>query len=160
MKRLAAAAALGVAIAAAHAAPIRLDDSASPRRHLDLQPRWVHEEGVIGSAERLNAMVANVAAVEIRLNTKAHVGKRGRIFLVMPPVVPGLAASSAMRLEWRTRGLFVDGSALPGEKRLLYDGPISQPTMTEHFDFSVYFDARHQSGPLRFDPAFELELLP
>ena len=142
------------------AATVRLDDSASPRRHLDLQPRWLHEEGVIGSVERLNAMVANVPAVEVRLNTKPHVGKRGRIFLVMPPAVPGLASSGAMRLEWRTRGLFQEGSALPGEKRLLYDGPISQPTMTEHFDFSVYFDARHQSGPLRFDPAFELELLP
>lgn len=159
MKRLAAAAAMLAALAAS-AAPIRLDDSASPRRQLDLQPRWLHEEAEIGSPERLNALVASVPAVEVRLNTAAHVGKRGRIFLVMPPLVPGLASSNALRLQWRTRGLFQDGSALPGEKRLLYDGPITQPAMIEHFDFSVHFDARHQAGPLRFDPAFELELLP
>jgi hypothetical protein len=142
------------------AATIRLDDSASPKRRLDLKPRWVHEQGEIGSPDRLNAMVANVPAVEIRLNTAAHVGKRGRIYLVMPAVVPGLMSPNAMRLEWRTRGVFQEGSALPGERRLLYDGPISQPSMNDHFDFNVFFDARQQAGALRFDPSFELEVLP
>lgn len=133
----------------------KLDDSPSPKRRLDVEPRWLHNEGYIGSPERLNALVASVPSVEVRLNTAAHVGKRGRIYLVMPQFVQGLASPNAMRLEWRARGAFQSGSALPGERALLYDGPVTSPITGDVLDFNVYIDARHQHAPVRFEPAFE-----
>lgn len=154
-----AAAALLCALAL-DAGGVRLDDSASPKRRLDVEPRWLHEQGPLDTPERLNTLVATMRDVEVRLNTAAYVGRRGRIYLEMPQFVPGLGSPGAMRLEWRARGLFQSGSAIPGERKLLYDGPITQPQLTETFDFNVYIDARHQQAPLRFDPVFDLELLP
>jgi hypothetical protein len=138
----------------------RLDDSASPKRRLDLEPRWLHNEGYLGTPERLNAMVAAVPRVEVRLNTAKHVGKRGRIYLVMPPFVPGLNSPNGMRLEWRAHGLFQSGSALPGEKALLYDGPVTQSMMSDVLDFQVHLDARYVTSALRFDPVFDIEVSP
>lgn len=145
---------------AATATAARLDDSASPRQRFDLSPRWVHEHDTGGSPDRLNAMVAEMANVEVRLNTTAYVGKRGRIYLVLPPVVAGLRSASGMRVEWRTRGTLLDGAALPGDRTLLYDGPISRPSINEIFDFVIHLDARHMAGGLRFDPTFEIDLAP
>ena len=145
---------LGV-VACAGAFAQKLDDSPSPKRRLDVEPRWLHNEGYIGSPDRLNALVASVPSVEVRLNTAAHVGKRGRIYLVMPQFVQGLGSPNAMRLEWRARGPFQSGSALPGEKALLYDGPVTAPITGDVLDFNVYIDARHQQAPVRFEPTFE-----
>jgi hypothetical protein len=141
--------------AAAAAAAQKLDDAPSPKQRLDAQPRWLHNEGYIGSAERLNALVATVPGVEVRLNTATHVGKRGRIYLVMPQFIPGLSSPNGLRLEWRARGTFQSGSALPGEKSLLYDGPVTAPITGDVLDFNVFIDARHQASALRFEPTFE-----
>jgi hypothetical protein len=153
MRRLLAAA---VALFACAGAPAqKLDDSPSPKRRIDAEPRWLHNEGYIGSPERLNALVATVASVEVRLNTAAHVGKRGRIYLVMPQLVQGVSSPNAVRLEWRARGAFQSGSALPGEKALLYDGPVTAPITGDVLDFNVHIDARYQQAPVRFEPTFE-----
>ena len=135
----------------------KLDDAPSPKRRLDAEPRWQYNEGYIGSRERLNALVASMPSVEVRLNTAAHIGRRGRIYLVMPQFVPGLASPAALRLEWRARGAFQSGSALPGEKALLYDGPVTSAITGDVLDFNVYIDARHQLSALRFEPTFEFE---
>lgn len=149
--------ALVAALACGAAFAEKLDDAPSPKRRHDAEPRWLHNDAHIGSPERLNAMVANVPAVEVRLNTAAHVGKRGRIYLVMPQVVQGLASPNALRLEWRARGTFQSGTALPGEKALLYDGPVTAPVTGDILDFHVHIDARYQLAPLRFEPTFEFE---
>ena len=60
--------ALGVAVAtAAGAAPVRLDDSASPRARIDAQPRWLHTGEGLTNPELINAMVAEVANLEVDL---------------------------------------------------------------------------------------------
>lgn len=146
--------------ATATAFAARLDDSASPRQRFDLTPRWLHDGDAAGSSDRLNAMVAEVTNVEVRLNTAPHVGTRARIYLVLPPIVTGMRSASGMRVEWRTRGHFLAGSALPGDRTLLYDGPISRPLESEIFDFVIYLDARHMGGGLRFDPTFEIDVSP
>ena len=158
MIRLLLASLLAAAMGLAHAE--RLDDSASPKRRLDVEPRWLHNEGYIGSADRLNAMVASVPRVEVRLDTAKHVGKRGRIYLVVPQFIPGLNSPNGLRLEWRAHGAFQSGSALPGEKALLYDGPVTQPMMSDVLDFNVHLDARYVTSALRFDPVFDIEVLP
>jgi hypothetical protein len=88
------------------------------------------------------------------------VGKRARIYLVIPEFVQGLRASTGMRVEWTARGSFLAGSALPGQRALVYDGLVQKPSMHEALDLSVYLDARYLERALRFDPAFEIDAAP
>jgi hypothetical protein len=159
MKRAALWIALVLAAAPVLAAPKRLDDRGSPRSVVNVESRWLHAgEGL--SAEQLNAMVATVTNLEFRLDTSAYVGKRARIYLVIPEFVQGLRASTGMRVEWTSRGSFLAGSALPGQRALVYDGLVQRPSMHEALDLSVYLDARYLERGLRFDPAFEIDVAP
>jgi hypothetical protein len=151
--------ALAVIVAPALAAT-RLDDSASPRARIDITPRWQYEDGELAGKHSLYAMLAEAKNVEIRLNTSAYVGKRGRIYLVIPEFISGLRSPDAMRVEWRARGVFQSGTVLPGARALLYDGPISKPLTGDTLDFTIQFDSRFMAGGLRFDPVFEIDVLP
>jgi hypothetical protein len=137
-------------------AATRLDDSASPRARVDVTSRWLHTREGLDTVE-LNAMVAEVRNLEVRLNTAAFVGKRGRIYLTVPAFVTGLQSASGMRVEWQTRGTLMAGTALPGTRSVVYDGPITKAILADFMDFSLFLDARYLQGGLRFEPVFEIE---
>lgn len=142
------------------APPARLDDSASPRSRFDVKPRWQYDEEGLADPARLNAMVAEIPNVEVRLNTARHVGKSGRVYLVVPDFVSGVRSPAAFRVEWRTRGQLQPGSAVPGTRALVYDGRIATPVLTDFLDLTLRMDARFVDGGLRFEPHFEIELEP
>lgn len=159
MRNAALALALCIAAFPAAAAPKRLDDRGSPRSVVNVESRWLHSgEGL--TPEQLNAMVATVTNLEFRLDTSAYVGKRARIYLVIPEVVQGLRSPSGMRVEWTSRGNFLAGAALPGQRTLVYDGLVQRPSLHEALDLSVYLDARYLERGLRFDPVFEIDVAP
>lgn len=159
MRPAALALVLTLATLPALAAPKRLDDRASPRSVVNVESRWLHSaEGL--SLEQTNAMVATVPNLEFRLDTSAYVGKRARIYLVLPDFIPGLRSPSGMRVEWTSRGAFLGGSALPGQRTLVYDGLVQRPQMHESLDLSVFLDARYLERGLRFDPTFEIDVAP
>jgi hypothetical protein len=141
-------------------APFRLDDSGSPRSRVEVKPRWQFEQGSLDNPDRINAMIAEVPNLEVRLNTSRFVGKTGRIYLVLPIAVPGLRGATGMRVDWRARGPLMAGSALPGTRSLVYDGAIAQPVIADILDLKVYLDARYIDRGLRFEPYFEIELVP
>lgn len=159
MKR-AAAMIIACLVSTAAAAATRLDDSASPRARVDVSPRWLHTSEGLTDPAQLNAMIADVRNLEVRLNTAAFVGKRGRIYLALPAFTVGLQSASGMRVEWQTRGTLMAGSALPGTRSLVYDGPITKAYLADFLDFSLFLDARYLQGGLRFEPVFEFELAP
>jgi hypothetical protein len=150
---------LAIAAGTAFAAPVRLDDSASTRNRVDVRPRWQFQGEGLGP-ERINAMVAEVPNLEVRLNTARFVGRAGRIYLVVPDFVSGLRVPTGMRVEWRTRGTLHPGSALPGTRSLVYDGSVTRPMMADYLDFTLFLDARFIDRGLRFEPYFEIELVP
>ena len=156
MRILAALVLACLALPAARAAT-RLDDSASPRSRVDVTSRWLHTQEGLTDPAQLNAMVAEVRNLEVRLNTSAYVGKRGRVYLTVPASTPGLQSPSGMRVEWRTRGTLIAGSALPGTRSLVYDGPITRALLADFMDFSLFLDARFVQAGLRFEPVFEIE---
>ena len=137
----------------------RLDDSASPRSQVNVESRWLHSQPGM-SPEQFNAMVATVPNLEFRLDTSRYVGKRARIYLVVPDFVPGLRSPSGLRVEWTTRGVFMPGTALPGQRTLVYDGPIQRPMIQESLDLALYLDARHLERGLRLEPRFEIDVAP
>ncbi len=150
--------ALGPAFAAA--APVRLDDSASPRSRIDVKPRWAHAGEAGENPERVNAMLAQVPNLEVRLNTSRYVGKAARIWMVVPDFVPGLRSPNGLRVEWRTRGTLFGGNALPGTRTVVYDGVIRQAFTTDFLDLTLYLDARFLERGVRFEPYFEIDVAP
>jgi hypothetical protein len=78
----------------------------------------------------------------------------------MPAFIPGLRSPDGLRIEWRPRGTFLAGSASPGQRTLVYDGPIQRASLHEAFDVSLYLDARYLDRGLRFDPTFEIDVAP
>jgi len=106
------------------------------------------------------ALIAEARDVEVRLNTGAWVGRNAQIFINFPQAIPGLRLPSAMRIEWRTRGRFNAGVAIPGQRALVYQGPITSNVSGDFFDFTYRIDGRHFDRRLQFQPVFEIEPLP
>ena len=156
----AATALMLLALAVPVGAATRLDDSLSPRQRVEIVPRWVTEsEPGSLSSDQLNALVAEVRAFEVRLNTAPYVGREAEIYLRLPLGIVGLHSPAGLRLEWRTRGRFASGSVRPGERALLLRGPITDRVMSETFDFVLHFDGRYIQRGLKFDPIYEIEVL-
>lgn len=134
-----------------------LDDSASPRQRVEAKPRWQYQGEDALSPERIGRMVVDVPNLEIRLDTSAWKGKSARIYLTLPPLVPGVNTPEGLRAEWRTRGPMQVGSITPGGRVLVFDGQIGQAQMVEFFDFTIYLDTRFTQRGVRFEPKFEIE---
>jgi hypothetical protein len=141
-------------------AATRLDDSPSPRQHVELTSQWERRSGDSRNADERLAVLVEARDVDIRLNTGAWNGKNAEIYIVFPPSIPGLRLANAMRIEWRTRGRFIAGATIPGQRALVYRGPISSAVSGDIFDFTYRIDGRHFERRLQFQPVFEIEPLP
>ena len=137
----------------------RLDDSLSTRQQFDIDLVW-KEQYATGDLDNreLNALIAQARHVEIRLNTAAYVGQRGRIYITLPLNIRGTADSSALRMSWKTNGLFSNGSVTAGNRVRLFEGEITEPVMTDVFDITFEIDARQVYNNLRFEPVYDIEL--
>jgi hypothetical protein len=141
------------------AAATRLDDSLSPRQRVQATTRWVYDGVGDWTADQRNALVADVRAMEFRLRTASYVGKTAEIYLVLSDHVSGLKSPTGMRVDWTTRGRFSPGWATPGTRSLVFRGMITEPVMSDYFDFRVFIDARTWERGIEFDPVFEIELV-
>ncbi|HXZ49026.1 MAG TPA: hypothetical protein VEG27_08395 [Usitatibacter sp.] len=151
--------AAGLAMCSAAAASTRLDDSLSPRQRVETTTRWLYDGVGDWTEDQMNALVAEVHAMEFRLRTAPYVGKTAEIYLSIPQNVSGLRVPTAMRVEWTTRGLFAPGSVTPGNRALVYRGKITEPVMSDYFDFRIFLDARTSERGIEFDPVFEIDLV-
>jgi hypothetical protein len=137
----------------------RLDDSASPRREVAGQWEWAGGGRLFDlPQEKLNLAVARFPGVDVYLDLSAHLGQNARIYLSLPLQTPGLYSAGGLRLSWRGRGLFTEGSVTPGSRALLFSGLISQPSLRERLDFQIEMDMRQLMGELRFEPVYEIEV--
>jgi hypothetical protein len=152
------AAALSLALCAQ--AATRLDDSLSPRQRVEASPQWLYRGAGDWNEDQLNAMVARVSSMQFRLRTAPYVGKEAEIYLSIPRQVKGLKVPTSMRVEWTTRGDFTPGAVIPGDRTLVWRGKITEPVMSDYFDFTIYFDARNWERGIEFDPVFEIDTTP
>lgn len=136
----------------------RLDDSSSPRARvqatLDLGARepgapytWVTFRGV-----------------EYRLATAAYVGRRARIHHVIPAFVSGLRSPASLLVEWSGGGAFASGSAMAGDRRLVWAGVVPGPWMVERLDLRLRLDLREwrpvAGRPFDVESYFDIEVMP
>ena len=158
LRRLVLAAA-ALSFASSALASTKLDDSLSPRQRIDVVTHWLYDGVGDWNADQINALVADVHAMEFRLRTAAFVGRNAEIYLSVPLQVPGLRSPTAMRIEWTTRGVFSPGAVVPGNRALVYRGKITAAVMSDFFDFRIYLDARKWERSIEFDPVFEIDVL-
>lgn len=136
----------------------RLDDSGSPRTRvqatLDMGMRepgapyaWVSFRGV-----------------EYRLATASYIGRRARIYHVIPAFVSGLRSPAGLLVEWSGNGAFAAGSAMAGERRLVWAGVVSGPWMDERLDLRLRLDLREwrpvAGRPFEVESHFDIEVMP
>ncbi len=124
-----------------------------------ITPRWLHAGDGL-SPDQMNALVAELGGVELKIDVSAYVGRPVRVYLALPLAVKGLRGTSGLRVEWKTRGLLMAGDVVPGNRTLVYQGIAPAREMGDVFDFLLFIDGRHFLGGLGFDPVFEVEVLP
>ncbi|WP_269759037.1 hypothetical protein [Variovorax sp. E3] len=111
-----------------------------------------------------NLLVLPFGRIEYRLATSPYVGRRARIFYVIPPAIVGLRSPAGLRIDWRGSGAFAGGSGRPGNRVQVWNGVVQTPWMNETFDLTLRVDPRELRMPagsaLSFESTFEIETLP
>lgn len=137
----------------------KLDDSASPRGRIDAR---IDESPL--TAPRGPVIAVRFGRVDYRLATAPYVGRRAQIYYVVPPVVNGLLGPAGFVVHWRGGHAFTDGTAHPGERRLVWSGVVREAWMADTLDLSLELDGRQlrtlPGADLSFESYFEIEVLP
>jgi hypothetical protein len=151
---------------AAMALTARLDDSLSPRPQV-VAPQVLSEHGrplddMLGDAVPQYG-ISRFGQVEYRLATAPYMGKRARIFYVVPAQVSGLRSPAGLRMTWRGGGQFADGSARGGERRLVWSGVVRERVMRESLDLTMEVRLSElmlrANGALSVESYFEIEVM-
>lgn len=139
------------ALGGAHATTFRVDDSGTAVAEPVVQMRW--RNFVPGRAG--DHTVEAVTPVYLRLNLANWVGKQGRLYMAL-----GQTQGEQVRAQWQTQGRLMAGSVLSGGRALVYEGPITQPVLTETIQLSLQADGRNLAQPRGLQFHFEIDVLP
>ncbi len=133
----AVALALGCAAATspAAAATYRVDDSSSFPRESTALLRWRQTAPARDADDTLEGTVG----VAVRLNLEPWLNRTGRLFLVLPQ-----QGTPLVRVSWRTQGRLLPGEIAPGQRVLVYEGPITIP----HLDETLMLTIQASGGQL------------
>ena len=125
-----------------HADSVRLDDSGSYAVQPNVRMQW---RSAIASTESSAATEARVR-VHIRIDTKAHAGQPGRVFMVLP-----LDAGPPLRAEWQTEGRLLPGSVVSGGRTLVYAGPLPGIALEDQLTVRLSSDVSWLSNSRRLN---------
>ncbi len=148
---LAAVVVLAPALAAAPAtaATYRVDDSASLPRESTALLGWRSAVPSRGGDDTLQGTIG----VAVRLDVGAWRSRTGRVYLVLPEqTTPGV------RIAWRTQGRLLSGQATPGQRVLVFEGPIAAPFLEDRLRLDIEASGRElrATQPLNFH--FEIDV--
>ena len=137
--------------AAQAAGPIRLDDSGSHTIPPNVQMQWRHVPGSSITSPSAGQMEAALR-VAIQIDTQAHAGKTGRIYMVLPA-----DGGAALQLQWQTQGRLLPGRLSPGDRALVFQGLLPGPRLTDQLQLQVLADGQWAAASRRLSLHFELE---
>lgn len=132
----------------AHAETYRIDDSASVVEAHSVQMKWDHlapGQGDSGVSGRLT--------VHARLDVSPWQGRSGRIYLTLPP-----SASAPVTATWTTRGRLLPGALRPGERALVYAGPVPAGMLEDTLQLTLQADGRQLLRHEQLNFVFEIDL--
>lgn len=161
---------LPLVVLAAHnadAGTARLDDSASPRQRVTpvivLTPEGRPLDSVVDGPPPTHA-VLKYGRVDYKLATGPYVGRRARIYFVIPALIPNLRSPAGLQVEWQGHGQFASGTGRPGDRVLVWSGVITSPWLSEGLDLTLQLDLRElqrfDMGSFSFESFFEIEVYP
>ena len=141
--------ALALAAAPAEAATYRLDDSASLPRESTALLGW---RSAVPSRNGDDTLQGTIG-VALRLDVSAWRSRAGRIYLVLPE-----QTTAGVRLNWRTQGRLLPGQATPGQRVLVFEGPIAAPYLEDRLELDIEAGGGELPGtqPLNFH--FEIDV--
>lgn len=133
----------------AGAATYQVDDSASVPRESTALLRWREPVPTRSGDDTLQGKIG----VTLRLNVGAWLHQVGRLYLVLPQQNAPL-----VRMSWRTQGRLLPGQVLPGQRVLVYEGPIATPYLDEQLELAIEASGSQLAGtqPLNFH--FEIDV--
>ena len=149
----------------------RLDDSGS-RQYAVVPQRTVltsaHASGVafgdgLGASQATGATLT-FGRINYRLATAKYIGKRARIYLVIPQATNVVTTPAALKLEWRGTRAFASGAGHPGDRVLVWQGVVASAWIDEDVELTLHVDLRHLQNSARttagFESYFEIEASP
>jgi hypothetical protein len=146
---LALGAALSSIPAPAAAATFRVDDSASLPREGSAVLAWRDKVPTRDGNDALEG----TTSILFRLDVAAWMNRTARLYLVLPQ-----QAAPITRLQWRTQGRLQPGQALPGQRVLVYQGPIQSPLLEERLDLVIEASGTRLQGMQSLNLFFEIDL--
>ena len=127
---------LGLAAGAspAAAATYRVDDSSSFPRESTALLNWRQ----VAPARDADDTLEGAVGVAVRLNLEPWLSRTGRLFLVFPE-----QGTPQVRVSWRTQGRLLPGEIAPGQRVLVYEGPITFPYLDETLALTIQASGGH-----------------
>jgi hypothetical protein len=148
LRALAVAAIALLAGAAALANPHRLDDSASHTVPPQVQMQWRELPPGTPGAGHMEAWLR----VNVRIDTRAWVGRSGRVYMVLPR-----EEASTLEASWTTQGRLLPGRLQSGERALVFAGTIAAPSLEDQFQVRLRSAPDWQGSTRRLNFHFELD---
>ena len=130
------------------AATFLVDDSQSQVLDNNLAMRWRSLSPSNGDHQ-----VEGVTRVQIRLDTRAWVGKPARIYMALPAQPHG-----SVLAKWRAQGPLINGQINSGQRGLVWSGVVPSALMEDVLTVTVQTDGRLLSSPQLLRFYFELDL--
>lgn len=132
----------------ATAATHRVDDSASlPVESIALLG-WRQS----APSRATDAMLEGAATVTVRLNLAPWLHRQARLYLVLPE-----QGSALVKARWRTQGRLLPGEIAPGQRVIVYQGPITTPLLEETLALRFEADGDRLPGTQRLAFHFEID---
>jgi hypothetical protein len=132
----------------AAAATYRVDDSATLPVESTALLRW---RQAAPSRDRDDTL-EGATAVAVRLNLAPWLQQGARLYLVLPA-----QGTAAVRVSWLTQGRLLPGEISPGERVLVYQGPIESPFLEETLTLRIEADGSRLPGTERLRFHFEID---
>ena len=141
----------------------RLDDTASPRSHIEPLVVMGNDGRPLAQSMNATAAIVQLGRVEYRLATARYLDKEARIYYAVPALIEGLRSPAALRVEWRGDGVFGNGTARAGERQLVWTGIVREPWMSTVLELAFNVDLNQmqfpRNGVFGFEPYFEIEVV-
>lgn len=131
------------------AAASQLDDSASEVMGGAVVMRWETPAPRPGERDDL----VGITLVVVRLDVSAYVGRRARIYHVLP-----VQPSGPYQVRWTTHGTLLPGEMQDGGRALVFSGEIQSDRIEDTIRLQVKNAGEHITREERLAFGFEIEL--
>lgn len=147
MKRWSILLVLAALAAPVTATPVRLDDSLTHTVPPNVQMQWRMLPPSAGAAGSMEAWVR----VNVRIDTAAHAGRTGRVYMVLSQ-----DSTSLVEASWTSQGRLMAGRVVSGERTLVFSGTLP-PALADQLAVRLRASPDWDSQSRRLNFHFELE---